>query len=188
MKKLFLISFVFLLVTVFGFSACKPSGSQVVSDDLVLEITQKGKSSVLHLPVSADKRLQATIPIENGGEVAAVRLTPVIQNRGVSVEIAYLSKTGEGEDAKFDVIAGKGETYRVISEGETALIKDDNGSWEVRVKAVSASGANLSSEVSAKMRDYGCATCNDTIVCPRNAKCIEIENDCGSICCIQGCR
>lgn len=98
MKKVLSV-FVFCVLAVIGLSISfynvfgEHTVQASIANRLGVEITTNQKKCKLFLPanLSDDSGLQATIPIENGLDVAAVRVKPVMSNGKVVYNVVFLS-------------------------------------------------------------------------------------------------
>jgi len=157
------------------------------AERLGVEITTNQKDCVLRLParLSEDSGLQATIPIKDGGDVTAVRITPVTKNGEVAFSVTYLSGNYDTglSTANLNPITDREVVKQTAARGETLVVRDEKSktSWELQVKAVSLS------EIPANLNlpdpgSCGCAQCDRLSVCPNSCQCLDTR--CGAVCCV----
>ena len=212
MKKITVTSLLLLLMVIaLGLSrpSVQQSGSAYQSNEqLGIEITTNGCQEILYLPVgrTKEKGLIATIPVEGGGAVSAVRISPVMENGKVRFDVFLVSGTYSETISSDDLkrLPAVQVSTRVAAKGETLVVRDDisgNAPWSVNIKAVdlrkkpvtigkNAQFLKISTtqepvlEADGTDTSCGCAYCHDLRVCPRRGECLNTT--CGSVCCPNG--
>lgn len=206
MKRLTVSSLFLLLVTIsLGFSqpiVHQPRFNHQPNRQLGIEITTNSCSQTLYLPVgmTREKGLVATVPVQGGGAVSAVRIAPVMEKGKVKFDVLLVSgnysETISGNELR-RLLAVQVST-RVAAKGETLIVRDEasDAPWSVTIKAVdlrqdSANSLKNPQFLKASTRqdlelegNCGCAYCHDLRVCPNRGQCINTT--CGSICCPYG--
>ena len=205
MKRITLTSLFLLLMTIglgFGRPAVRQSRFDSQSNEqLGVEITTNSCKQTLYFPVgmNREKGLIATVPVEGGGPVSAVRISPVMEKGKVKFDVFLVSgnyaENISGDDLK-RLLAVRVST-RVAAKGETLVVRDEvnDAPWSVNIKAVDlredsadagqhAQFLKVSSKQDPRDGGCGCAYCHELRVCPARGQCINTT--CGSICCPEG--
>ena len=167
---------------------------------LGVEITTNSCKEILYFPVGMTKEraLTATVPVESGGVVSAVRISPVMERGKVKFDVLLLSGNYAEtiSDDDLNRLLAVQVSTRVAAKGETLVVRDEISQtpWSVNIKAVDLREDSARAEetpqflkVSSKQDPKdgcGCAYCHELRVCPTRGQCINTT--CGSICCPHG--
>lgn len=207
MKKFTVTSLVLLLMGIsLGFSRPSirhPRSSYQSNEQLGVEITTNSCKQTLYLPVGLTREtgLIATVPVESGGAVSAVRISPVMENGKVKFDVFLVAGNYAITISSDDLqrLFALHVSTRIAAKGETLVVRDEinDAPWSVSVKAVDLRQDSQNArnnpqflKVSTKQDPVpgvggcGCAYCHDLMVWPKRGQCINTT--CGSICCPNG--
>ncbi|HVF50226.1 MAG TPA: hypothetical protein VNA19_09085 [Pyrinomonadaceae bacterium] len=169
------------------------------NEQLGIEITTNTATDPLYLPVALStqkNRLYATIPVQNGGEVSAIRIVPVMKGSRVKFDVYAVSGDLSKAQSCADRLllpsklaashtGGKYQTITVNGEGWWANIRVVEKRADPTLSKNPANGASFvktSAQVEPVAGDCGCAGCAGGIrCCPNKGDCMQCP--CGTVCC-----
>jgi hypothetical protein len=171
-------------------------------EPLGIEIRTNASADTLYLPVALPtqkNRLYATVPVENGGEVSAVRIIPIMRGSRVRFEAYAVSGDLTKAQSCADrlLLPSKLIATRTVGKDEIAILSGEG--WSATVKGVERRADPVSSkkqadgqasfiktsiqqEPAADAGGCGCAGCAGGMrCCPNKGDCMQCT--CGTVCC-----
>lgn len=202
MKNLKLTGFVaavFMLLTTVGVDNGSHPQAQATAQ-LGIEITTNINDEPLYIPANLSHkkgRLFATVPVKSGGDVAAVRIVPVMEKGKVKLDLYLIS--GEYWKAQscadLQLLPNRQTESISIAYGETVPVKGEAADTQplANIKVVDLRPAQESKTDAAGLIEpgagpCGCARCgrqSPLWCCPNRGQCLGCGN-CGEVCCPHG--
>ena len=197
MKRLTVVSLMLASVIVSSIASVAVSQSRK-HQQLGIEITTNTCTETLYFPVglTRERGLVATVPVQAGGNVTAVRIISVMEGGKIRFDAILLSGnyTESMPRPGLDKLKIVKLLSRVAAAGETRIISDDTNDspWSVTIRAVPlreplvavSDKPQFVKTTAQDEKGCGCAYCHDLRVCPSRGQCIDTT--CGSICCPNG--
>ena len=179
---------------------------------LGVEITTDSSDKTLYVPVGLvpGKSPIAYVPVKDGGYISAVRVTPVMEDGVVKLDVSAVSgdyRAGKCDELK--TLPARLLGKHSLNKGESVVVQDDlvGAPWKVTVKAVDlrppvviGRQKTVTNPKASSFQDpgvimeesaapCGCASCGSRehplLCCPNLGQCLGCST-CGTVCCPAG--